>query len=80
MCSTMVIGHKQSACLAPVNCSCLTAFVGQEANLLMYLQEPSRGDGASGSVRFLLSFSYPQEDKHGIAFIHRGTQTSSSPR
>ena len=29
------------------------AFVGQEAILLMYLQEPPRGDGASGSAKFL---------------------------
>ena len=45
---------RHSACLTPVNCSCLTAFVGQEANLLMHLQEPPRGDGASSSVNFLL--------------------------
>ena len=55
MCSTMFIGHKHSACLAPVHCSCLTAFVGKEANVLMYIQEPPRGDGASGSVNFLSS-------------------------
>ena len=34
---------------------CLTAFLGKEANLLMYLQEPPRGDGASSSVNFLSS-------------------------
>ena len=44
---------RHSACLAPGNCSCLTAFVGQETNLLMYLQEPPRGDGASTCVNFL---------------------------
>ena len=27
-------------------------FVGKEANLLVYLQEPPRGDGASGNVQF----------------------------
>ena len=54
MCSTLIIGLRHSACLAPVNCSCLTAFVGWEANLLMYLQEPPRGDGASSSVNFPL--------------------------
>ena len=48
----------ETACLAPVNCSCLTAFVGEEAYLLMHLQEPPRGDGASGSVNFL-SFICP---------------------
>ena len=53
MCSTLIIGLRYSACLAPDNCSCLTAFVGWEANLLMYLQEPPRGDGASSSVNFL---------------------------
>ena len=54
MCSTLIIGLRHSACRAPVNCSCLTAFVGWEANLLMYLEEPPRGDGASSSVNFLL--------------------------
>ena len=53
MCSTLIIGLRHSACQAPVNCSCLTAFVGKQANLLMYLQEPPRGDGASGRVNFL---------------------------
>ena len=55
MCSTLIIGLRHSACLAPVNCSCLTAFVGKEANLLMHLQEPPRGDGASSGVNFLLT-------------------------
>ena len=31
-----------------------SAFESQEANLLMYVQEPPRGDGASGSVQFLI--------------------------
>ena len=53
MCSTLIIGLSHCACLAPVNCSCLTAFVDWEANLLMYLQEPPRGDGTSTSVNFL---------------------------
>ena len=53
MCSTLIIGPRYSACLVPVNCSCLTAFVGLEANLLMHLQEPPRGDGAYSSVNFL---------------------------
>ena len=46
-CVALWLSVRHSACLAPVNCSCLTAFVGQEANLLMHLQEPPRGDGAS---------------------------------
>ena len=35
-------------------CSCQTAFLDEEASLLMYLQEPPCGDGASSSVKFLL--------------------------
>ena len=40
------------------NCSCLTAFVGWEASLLMHLQEPPRGDGASSSVNFLFFWHF----------------------
>ena len=50
----MVVAVVAAACLAPVNCSCLTAFVGKDANQLMYLQEPPRDDGASVGVQFLL--------------------------
>ena len=38
------------------NSSCLTAFVGWEANLLMYLQEPPRVDSASGRIHLLWSW------------------------
>ena len=33
----------------------LSAFAGEEENLLMYRQEPPRGDGAAGSVHFHFS-------------------------
>ena len=54
---TWVKKKKNLTWVISVYYSCLTAFVGWDANLLMYLQEPPRGDGASGSDQFL-SFSF----------------------
>ena len=79
MCSTLIIGLRHSACLAPVNCSCLTAFVGQGANLLMYLQEPPRGDGASSSVNFVPGYKVGGELFCGVVRTAVWWRTVSPP-